>query len=146
MFCHWGESIDKDMHNPFWNFDDDAESFVCGRNTKVTFCDNEIYRCDHTNSSAGRVNNPDMGHWMNNKVTSLTIEPYNEAAHPAANLFNYRDCAGEQAAFEYMGQEGRTEYTRWDLEDGGLPGDSISSVRVPGGYVLELYADDGARG
>ena len=83
---------------------------------------------------------------MNNKVTSLTIEPYNEAAHPAANLFNFRDCAGEQAAFEYMGQEGRTEYTRWDLEDGGLPGDSISSVRVPGGYVLELYADDGARG
>ena len=146
MVCHWGEPIEKDMHNPFWDFDDAAESFVCGRNAKVTFCDNEFYRCAHYNSSAGRINNPDMGGWMHNRLTSLKIEPYDEVNHPAANLFNYRDCAGEQAAFEYEGQEGRTEYTSSDLEEAGLPRDSISSVQVPSGYVLELYADDGARG
>ena len=87
-----------------------------------------------------------MGGWMHNRLTSLKIEPYDEVNHPAANLFNYRDCAGEQAAFEYEGQEGRTEYTSSDLEDAGLPRDSISSVQVPSGYVLEIYADDSARG
>ena len=101
MVCHWGEPIEKELYDPFWNFNDNAESFVCGRNAKVTFCDNEFWRCAHWNSSAGRVNNPDMGGWMNNKLTSLKIEPYDEATRPAANLYNYRDCAGEQAAFEY---------------------------------------------
>lgn len=67
----------------------------------MTFCDNEYYRCAHYNSSAGRINNPDMGGWMNNKLSTLKIEPYDETRRPAANLYNYRDCAGEQAAFEY---------------------------------------------
>ena len=144
--CHWGEPVERELYDPIYNFNDVAESFVCGKNTKVTFCDNEFYRCNHINSSSGRINNPDMGQWMNNKLSTLKIEPYDVVHRPAANLYNYRDCAGEQAAFEYLGQEGRTEYTSNDLKDAGLPGDSVSSVRVPRGYVLEVYADDGARG
>ena len=51
-------------------------------------------KCDHMNSSIGRIENPDIGQWMKNELSELTIGPYDVENRPAVNLFSDRDCSG----------------------------------------------------
>jgi hypothetical protein len=144
--CHYGEEKYDELWRDPWDFNNMTQSFVCGKNVKITFCDNLEHTCDHKNSSAGRVDNPDIGDFMRGKMSSLKIEPYDRRHYGAANLFEHWNCNGKQAAFEYRGSGGHTKYTLYDMEHAGLPDDTLSSVMVPLGYVLEVYRDDGNRG
>jgi hypothetical protein len=90
-------------------------------------CDNEMWRCAHKNASSGQVRNPDIGDWMDDKLTSIKIEPYNHTVNGAANIFNAYDCAGMVATFWNKNTSG-TAWTEWDMEHWGLPKDTASSI------------------
>ena len=126
--CHYGEQRYDELWRDPWDFNNMTRSFVCGKNVKITYCDNLEHTCDHKNSSAGRVDNPDIGDFMRGKMSSLKIEPYNRRHHGAANLFEHWNCNGKQAAYEYKGYGGHTKYTNWDMEHAGIPDNTVSSV------------------
>ena len=104
-------------------------------------CDNEHWRCAHETSARGRINNPWIGPLMDNRLTSVTLAPYNVRTRGAVTLFADDGCMGNSAAFAYLGQEGGTEYLHTHLDDRDIGQDRASSIMVPFGYVAELYAD-----
>jgi len=143
--CHYGVAKYEALYESPWNFNDRTQSFSCGKNVKLSMCNHRWDECDTRGSSSGRVKNADIGGLLENKLSSVKIEPYDMKGHGAVNLFRSQHCAGVQASFEYTGSEGNTVYTTWDLAQAGAGDDMISSVQVPSGYVLELYKLDGAR-
>ena len=97
-------------------------------------------------SMSGRITNVDLGDTMDNKLSSLRIEPYDNRQHGAATVFSKYDCRGRTSSFEFTGLETKTKYFTKDLNDLGIEDESVSSVMVPRGYVVELYENDGQGG
>ena len=128
------------------NFNDTAGSYSCGRNVKVTFANNEWWRSNRWNSTSGRVRNPDIGGYMNDKVTSMWMEPYDHRNLGAVNVFSGANCAGYAASFRFEGGNEGTGYTETDMMREGIPRNSASSVMVPLGYYVDIWSDDGLRG
>ena len=112
---------------------------------EVTFANNEWWRSNRWNSTSGRVRNPDIGGYMNDKLTSMRIEPYDHRNHGAVNVFSDSNCAGYAGAFEFEGGDG-TGFTETDMMREGIPKNSASSVMVPLGYYVEIWSEDGLRG
>ena len=83
---------------------------------------------------------------MNDKLTSMRIEPYDHRNHGAVNVFSDSGCAGYAAAFEFEGGNGGTGFTEIDMMREGIPRNSASSVMVPMGYYVDIWSDDGLRG
>ena len=73
-------------------------------------CDNESWRCAHQTSARSRINNPDIGVTMNDRLTSVTLAPYNVREHGAVTLFDQDGCMGDSAAFAFIGNEEKTVY------------------------------------
>jgi len=92
--CHNGSAVTNHLYDGPWDFNDKASSYTCGRDTIFTMCDNEMWRCKHKNISSGLVRNPNIGEWMEDKLTSIKIEPYNHKNNGGANIFEDYYCAG----------------------------------------------------
>ena len=56
-------------------------------------------------------------------------------------MYGGDECEGRQGAFYYIGKE--TAFKRTDLERKMEMSDAVTSVRVPPGYQVTLYEDDG---
>ena len=110
----------------------------------LTMCDRDMWECNHKNISSGFVRNPYIGDWMEDKLTSIKIEPYNHWAG-GANLYEGEYCDNKFATFWRWDQDGEA-YTAWDMEQQGMPQTAASSIQVPGGFVVDLYDIDGLRG
>lgn len=137
--CHDGHTKFIDLSS-WWN--DRAESYVCGRDITVEWCDNDWSNCHNRGSSSGRINNPNIGNYLGNGLTTVKVSPYDSRNHGAANLFSDYNCEGRAAAFAHLGLESKTKYNTGDLEFMGIHDNSLSSVRVAAGYALELYRDN----
>ena len=141
--CHNGQN---EVINLSGMFDDQAESYNCGKNMFITFCDDQWGHCHHKASSAGRVSNPDIGANFANRLTSVEVRPYDVVNHGAANLFADWDCSGHSAAFMHNSGESKSKYNAADLDAWGVGRDKVSTVALPRGYAVELWEHDGQGG
>ena len=102
--CHDGvNKFTADLNSSTYKFNDMAGSWACGSNVSFTMCDNEQGACDHKGSASGRINNPNIGPFMSDKLTSVTLAPYNIKTRGAVTIFEYDGCTGNSAAFAYLG-------------------------------------------
>ena len=96
--------------------DDDISGFRCGKNVKYQMCEDydaaavdtlekeEAYRCDvyRSNNGAGRAGGDRMK--PNDKMSSLTLQPFDEDETPAVNFFSNANCWNRfGVAFEGQG-------------------------------------------
>lgn len=130
------------------DFDNKLTSYICGANTWFDFCINGIGSdCDNyanVNSGAGYTVNGYMK-YLDNTVSSVRLGPYDPNRIGAATLFEDFNCRGASGRFywdpEDLPEEG-TDYNYTDLLFAGMRDNYAHSIRVPKGYVVELYRDN----
>jgi hypothetical protein len=109
-------SMVGDMMADGQTIEDHYSGFRCGKNVKYQMCEDyeadlvdtpekeKAYRCDvyKSNNGAGRAGGDRMK--PNDKMSALTLQPYNEDETPAINFFSNEKCWNRfGVAFEGQG-------------------------------------------
>ena len=125
-----------------YDFNDKLSSWSCGKKVSYIFCKDTDPECNHDDreSGAGTMVNKEMKHqdW----ATTLVLENYSPFTLGAVTLFNWSDCKGQSAAFAVKELKTKRYWTRKNMETSSMYNDDISSLMVPFGMTVELYADD----
>ena len=140
--CHDGTRTEIDLSS--LGFNNKTSSYVCGKNVWFNFCNDGIgSNCTgpaRGNSGAGHILNYAI-RYLDNAASSVTLGPYDPREIGAVTLFEDYDCSGASARF-YWDPEGEMNGTHYNYEDmlyAGLRNDSMNSLMVPKGYIVELY-------
>lgn len=138
--CHDGSHPLAVNHLDAYNFVDEAESVTCGKNVRLNMCDRGgMEGCTTRASQYGRIENPDLGSRMSNRLVSVSLKPYTPRTYGAVTLFDLRGCSGQSASFPFLREEGRTVYQNGDLDWRGIGTNQAASIMVPRGYIADLY-------
>ena len=96
-------------------------------------------------SGAGNVMNPRFGN--NDKTDRIRMRYYDAAARGAATLFRDDHCQHEAGRFYANENPTRTaKYNKEQMQEHNMNNDAASSIRVPYGYSVKLWSDDGFTG
>jgi len=131
------------------DFNDSMNSWICGAGVRYEFCDNpaneDDCRSQKAVTGAGAAYNSDTGHA--NKLTLLKMYEYDAVNDTgAATVYIDPDCTSGSAYF-LAGDPGQAVgYTKSDIIYWNSENDKVSGVRVPVGYTLTIYHDDGFTG
>ena len=139
QICHDG-SHPLTVNLGAYNFAGEAESVTCGKNVRLNMCDAaSLDGCSTRASQYGRIENPDLGWRISNRVVTVSLKPYTPRTYGAVTLFDQRGCSGQSSSFPYLREEGRTVYQNGDLDWRGIGTNQAASIMVPRGYVADLY-------
>lgn len=139
QICHDG-SHPLTVNLGAYGFAGEAESVTCGKNVRLNMCDAaSMDACSTRASQYGRIENPDLGWRISNRVVTVSLKPYTPRTYGAVTLFDLRGCSGQSASFPYLREEGRTVYQNGDLDWRGIGTNQAASIMVPRGYVADLY-------
>ena len=134
------ESQGWDMRD--YGFNDKAGSWYCGKSVAYDFCDDPATSsCLYGNgeSGAGTWKSYRIGH--NDELTYLHMVPYDVSKLGAVTLYEHPDCTGTQGRY-YAPETGDhpNEYDNDEMKMRNLCNDCVTSVLVPYGYSVELFA------
>ena len=128
--------------HPEWN--DNVESWWCGKNLKYTFCVNVDDDCsgDLGQSGAGNIRTGAIGH--PNTLDKVKLQYYDPLEIGAVTAFMDSDCHNWAGRFDAAADPKETAYYNTDdIEKRHLKDDAISSVAIPQGYTVKLYNENG---
>ena len=140
--CHDGTRTEIAMSDIGW--DNRTSSYVCGKNVWYDFCNDGVgSNCTgygRSNSGAGHVYNYAV-RYHNNNMSSAVLGPYDAREIGAVTVFEDDNCSGASARFYWDPDSGvnGTFYNMEDMMYAGLRNDSMHSMVVPKGYLVELY-------
>ena len=149
QICHTGSRTEINIHDLGWG--DRTSSYICGKNVWYDFCnDGAGSNCsgaDRSNSGAGYVRNYAIRH-LDNRLSHAVLGPYDAREIGAVTLFEDGDCSGASGRFYWDPESSLsgTFYNQEDLHYGGLRNNSMHSLVVPKGYIVELYDGHGFYG
>jgi len=147
--CHDGSRTEILMSSIDW--DNRTSSYVCGKNVWFDFCNDGIgSNCtgaNRFNSGAGHILNYAIRH-LDNAMSSAILGPYDPRDIGAVTIFEDGDCSGASARFYWDpdNEMNGTHYNNEDMMYAGLRNDSMHSLMVPKGYLVELYEHAGFNG
>ena len=86
--------------------------------------------------------------YYNDHASSVVLGPYDPREVGAITIFEDHDCSGASARFYWDPDSGMngTFYNMEDMMYAGLRDNSMHSVMVPKGYLVELYQHPGFYG
>lgn len=130
-------------------FDNDISSIVVSDGYSVTLYDSARFRGRSVEVDAVTSCLQDLN--FDNLTTSLSIIEAGSGFEPADGMVITSDEAGIElyTDCDYRGRSARIpvgEYMSRDLQSVGLSDNSISSIRVPKGFVVEIFVNDFQRG
>ena len=130
------------------DFNDKMSSYWCGAKIMYDFA-YHLAETDHTkglgDSGAGTASNHDI--YNENDYTSVLLRPYDAYSQGAVVLYTGSDCSGSTGRF--LANEDLTQsafYNSNDMWEHNMWHKWVSSLRVPYGYVVELYSNNGYSG
>ena len=128
-----------------YGWDNKPSSFWCGKNVSYQMCDVWAWAgsCDYvsTGTGAGNIKNPYM--WPHESLSYMTLKPYDQAKQGAVTIFTDYNCKNNYAAlFAPESLTIRGEYTKDDVSRIGVRCDTVSSMKIPFGYAIDLYDYD----
>ena len=120
------------------------DSWWCGKNVGYRFLLWEAYNAAQM-SGAGSARNPKSG--FQNSVSHVDLWRYDPVERGAVTLYSGDNCTGQSAAV-YAPKElfATASYTANGLRDKGFVENITRSVRIPFGYTMKLWHDNGFRG
>ena len=122
------------------DFGDKASSWWCGKSVAYDFCLNGDTSCEM--SGAGNARSPDMGY--GDRLDVVKLRYYDAAERGAVTVFVHGDCKGTFGRFEVPAAEEQTAWINYDaIWDRVHRSSQLSSVLVPYGYSLKMWAEDG---
>ncbi len=95
-------------------------------------------------SGAGHTRSAYMGH--QDRLTSLKLYKYDAETKGAVTLYDERDCTGQSGAFFWEESLGVTKYNSEQIWQGNMYNRQTASFRLPYGYEMTLYSEDGGVG
>jgi hypothetical protein len=121
------------------------DAWICGANVRYEFCDNspddDCYN-GHGVSGAGAAYSASTGH--GDKLTTLKLYAYDAVnGTGAATVYYDSDCTSDSAYFMAGDLGVSVGYTYDDIKYWNFHQDELSAVRVPVGYTLTIYKDNG---
>ena len=147
--CHDGTRTEISMSSIDW--ENRTSSYVCGRNVWYDFCNDDVgSNCTgygRVNSGAGHVFNYAV-RYHNDAMSSAILGPYDASDIGAVTVFEDGDCSGASGRFYWDPDSGEngTFYNTEDMMYAGLRDNSMHSIVVPKGYLVELYGEPGFYG
>ena len=136
--CHDGvNTLQFDMRDEGLN--DAVTSTMCGHAVAYDFC-NDNWECvqNSGNHGAGAIRSPYVGH--NNRLTFVTMKPYDAAMQGAVTFFDDPDCTGKHGvAFASEDVNAFAYYTKDELWLNGAHWDECTALMVPYGYAVDMY-------
>jgi len=145
-FCHSGARTAINLHETGWG--DSMDSWFCGKNVWYDFCHNGVNdRCDsdyRKYAGAGHMKNRKIRE-NSNRTSTLILGPYDPRQIGAVTLFEDGGCSGNSGRFYWDPESGPsgTFYNEEDIIYGGLSNNTMSSMAVPAGYIVEVYNGHG---
>ena len=127
------------------------DSWFCGKNVWYDFCHDGVNdRCDGDRkgyAGAGHMKNRRIREYSN-QTSTLVLGPYNPREIGAVTLFEDPNCSGMSGRF-YWDPDSNASGTFYNEEDiiyGGLSNNTMDSMAVPAGYIVEVYDGHGFDG
>ena len=122
------------------DFSNKASSWWCGKSVAYDFCLNGEEDCKL--SGAGNGRSPAMG--KGDRLDVVKMRYYDAAERGAVTVFVDGDCKGTHGRFEVPAAEAQTAWITYDaIWERVVRESQISSVLIPYGYSLKMWAKDG---